>query len=53
MALGRLAGQVAGLLSDAEFDDLRSMLHSGFRLFTLVQMSAALTRPAFEPSRRQ
>ena len=36
----RRASVAQGLLSDAEFDDLRSMLHSGFRVFTLVPMDA-------------
>ena len=36
----RRASVGQGLLSDAEFDALRSMLHSGFRVFTLVPMEA-------------
>ena len=36
----RRASVAQGLLSDAEFDDLRAMLHSGFRVFTLVPMDA-------------
>ena len=36
----RRASVAQGLLSDDEFDDLRDMLHTGFRVFTLVPMDA-------------
>jgi len=36
----RRASVSQGLLSDAEFDELRGKLHSGFRVFTLVPMDA-------------
>ena len=44
----RRSSVAQGLLSDEEFDELRNVLHTGFRVFTLVPMDAVQVLSLFQ-----